>query len=376
LHHPDIQRLLLRLHASTEIHECWNALPALLAEATPHDALVTYLNFFDFTASWRAAKILATPNASRPMTWFEGRRQVDMTPRFVLSQPERIKLYRLSDVIPDEHQLQNTAFFRDYLAPSGWHFLAVSLFWRGGSVCSQVALRRTKAQGDFTDRELALLRDLHPHIETVLNRLIYQEEEKVRRSWLEKFNDHLPFAVMLLSLDFEPIYVNREGMEQCAAWNYGPEAAHAYQPRDVFRVPAEVQSACAELKQRWLFERAQAPAATRLSARVVHPRFGGLTANITLQAETASFAAKPGFVVHLAREAEGLREAASFPVHSMLGRLTGAERDIARLVLAGKSNEEAAAELGKSINTVKSQLTQIYRKLGVKSRSQMLASIR
>lgn len=373
LQHLEIQSLLLQLHASTNIEECWAALQSLLAQAAPHDAMVAYLNFFDFASSWQAAKILSTPNASRPVTWFEGRRQVDMTPSFVLAQPEKIKIYRLSDVIPDERKLQNTSFYRDYLAPAGWHYLAVSLFWRGTTVCSQVALRRTKAQGDFSAQEIRLLRELHPHIGTVLNRLIFQEEERARRSWLEKFNDHLPFALLFLDLDLAPMYVNREGMEQCALWNFGPAFAHAYQPRDVFRVPDEILTACRELKSRWLAERAQPEAPNRWSNRRTHARHPGLVANLTLQTETPFPAAKPGFIIHLSRESDSSRNESSFPILSMLGRLTTAEREIARLVLAGKSNEEIASELGKSINTVKSQLTLTYRKLGVSSRSQLLA---
>jgi len=378
LQDPGIRRHLLRLHASTDVNQFWTALRALLGEAAPHDALIVYLNFFDFASSWQAAKIFSTANASRPTAWFEGRRQVDMTPQFVLAQREKLKLYRLSDVISDPGQLRRTAFFQDYLAPGGWHHLAVALFWDGANVCSEIALRRTEAQGDFSEDEFRLLQELHPHIETVHTRLISQEEERVRRHWLEEFSDHLPFALLFLNLELKPVYVNREGMEQCAMWNFGPQEARAYRCRDVFRVPYEILDACAELKKRLLGRRSSSssPPQQHFDIRRLHPKYPELAANLTLQRETASSAAKPGFVVYLSRRGDALEGGFSLPIHSMLGELTAAERDIVRLLLAGHSNQEISGHLRKSVNTVKGQLTHIYKKLGVASRSRLLALIR
>ncbi len=53
--------------------------------------------------------------------------------------------------------------------------------------------------------------------------------------------------------------------------------------------------------------------------------------------------------------------------------LTNTERKIADLVAAGMTNAEAAAQLYVSARTVEAHLTQIYRKLGVRSRSELAA---
>lgn len=55
--------------------------------------------------------------------------------------------------------------------------------------------------------------------------------------------------------------------------------------------------------------------------------------------------------------------------------LTAAEVQLIRLVHAGLSNKEIAARLHKSIRTVKTQLTSIYRKYEVRSRTRLLATI-
>lgn len=59
-----------------------------------------------------------------------------------------------------------------------------------------------------------------------------------------------------------------------------------------------------------------------------------------------------------------------------LGRdvnLTERERDVLGLIVSGLSNEELAAHLYLSINTVKSVIRAVYRKIGVTSRSQAVA---
>ena len=53
------------------------------------------------------------------------------------------------------------------------------------------------------------------------------------------------------------------------------------------------------------------------------------------------------------------------------GELTASEQRIARLVAEGKTNREVAATLVVAERTVESALTQIYRKLDVRSRTQL-----
>ncbi|HEY2779087.1 MAG TPA: AAA family ATPase [Gaiellaceae bacterium] len=53
------------------------------------------------------------------------------------------------------------------------------------------------------------------------------------------------------------------------------------------------------------------------------------------------------------------------------GALTAAEERVAALVAAGRSNKQAAAELFTTVATVEAHLTRIYRKLGVRSRTEL-----
>ncbi len=55
--------------------------------------------------------------------------------------------------------------------------------------------------------------------------------------------------------------------------------------------------------------------------------------------------------------------------------LTEAERKVVDLAVAGRSNKEIAAELVLSVRTVESHLSAVYRKLGVRNRTQLVAAL-
>lgn len=55
--------------------------------------------------------------------------------------------------------------------------------------------------------------------------------------------------------------------------------------------------------------------------------------------------------------------------------LTASERRIAELATSGMTNRDVAATLYVSLKTVEANLTQIYRKLGIRSRAQLAAML-
>jgi len=64
------------------------------------------------------------------------------------------------------------------------------------------------------------------------------------------------------------------------------------------------------------------------------------------------------------------------PVGGLPERLSGREHEILQLVAVGKSNRRIATELFVSVGTVKTHINNLYRKLGVRSRTQAVARAR
>ena len=168
---PELEQLLLRLHACADFPEFWNAMRAILDALIPSDASLMYVNFQNFKKSWEAARIFVTPKADKPVGWMQKRRMVDIMPPFMLDHPG-MPLFRLSDVCPAPCELENTEFFRRYMEPDGWRYSTSLLFWQGSGLHSEITIRRRETQGDFTQAEVAALTRLRPHFSTVLNRLL------------------------------------------------------------------------------------------------------------------------------------------------------------------------------------------------------------
>jgi DNA-binding CsgD family transcriptional regulator len=109
-------------------------------------------------------------------------------------------------------------------------------------------------------------------------------------------------------------------------------------------------------------------ARSRLALGQVYRRAGyKRLATETLNAAVAAFAE-----LGVPRWAErAANEAARVGLHPTSTMLTATERRVADLVGSGRSNQETAAELFLSVKTVEANLTRIYRKLSVRSRTEL-----
>ncbi|MSU49243.1 MAG: response regulator transcription factor [Opitutus sp.] len=87
---------------------------------------------------------------------------------------------------------------------------------------------------------------------------------------------------------------------------------------------------------------------------------------------------RPGFLVVLEDRTMERRSAANVTPERqrLLWALTPSEREIALLICEGGSNQEIARQLKKSQLTIKKQATSVFAKLGVPSRTRLIALLR
>jgi DNA-binding CsgD family transcriptional regulator len=96
-----------------------------------------------------------------------------------------------------------------------------------------------------------------------------------------------------------------------------------------------------------------------------------------MASETLNAAAIAFKELGISRWAERARdEADRVGLHPSTSTLTATERRVAELAGAGHSNQEVAAELFMSVKTVEANLTRIYRKLSVRSRTELANRLR
>ncbi|HMG63079.1 MAG TPA: LuxR C-terminal-related transcriptional regulator, partial [Streptosporangiaceae bacterium] len=91
-----------------------------------------------------------------------------------------------------------------------------------------------------------------------------------------------------------------------------------------------------------------------------------------MASETLNAAAAAFEELGIPRWAERARDdAGRVGLRPATGTLTETERRVAGLVASGRSNQETAAELFMSVKTVEANLTRVYRKLSVRSRTEL-----
>lgn len=284
---------------------------------------------------------------------------------------------RLSDIVTDK-ELLRSEFYQRFMQPFGDRYFLCLNFWQNGLFQGLIGLHRTAAQRDFTDADMALITQLHPHFDTVLQRILSLHRERAVRISLEKLLVNLPIATVVLDWDLRIASHNRSAVEACAVWNLGPERAARENCRGEFRIPAPLMAYCANFKASWnpCLHR-MCPLTSASGVYFAHENQAGLRASINLLQLDAAALSMPMFLIrfedHRPAPADRLESPASV---GLLGRLSLREREVAQLVGQGYSNDEVAQRLGKSVLTVKRQLRSIYQKLNIANRGRLTVLLR
>jgi DNA-binding CsgD family transcriptional regulator len=369
----DLDRSLLDLHSVREMKEFWATTRRVLHEVLPLHFICLCLRPFVLLPSTVFRE--KAPFASEAE--FKLFQELSPLQSYLAARPGTT-LVRLSDVVTDG-ELSGTEFFRRFMAPHEDRYFACFCFWHAGSFQGMIGLHRTAEQRDFAAAEMEILARLHPHFDTVLQRLLNLHRERAVRLSLERLLVNLPLATVLLDWDLRVTYRNHAAIELCALWNHGAVNARIEKHRDDFHLPAAVLDYCETFKARW--NPSHHRVCTLLDPAGIafrHPAIAGLEASVNLLQLDAAPLSMPIFLVRLELRAETRQADGQIDTHklSRVARLSPREREVAMLVGEGSSNDEIADRLGKSVLTVKKQLHSVYAKLGVPNRGRLIAWLR
>lgn len=367
-----LHRRLLALHAATETEALWHAVQGLFAEALPCVRVTLFLGHLGM----REARLVFThPPLANPDAWYDARARVNPFSPYIDAH-RGVKLYRFRDVLPEDWR--ESEFYRRFAVPEGWDKGVSLLFWERAAMKAMTSIYRAPEQPEFTEEELALLRHLQPLVGTAIDRVRKLAGERLARQGLEEFNRNMPIGVLVLDWELRLVFANHEAFRQCVEWNYGADAPRALNPRDVFALPSALAAACTRLKSRMADPGLRAGAVPP-PLIVAPPTLGGRRATVSVLGAAAGLVAPPRFLaIFEVASAAGGAGSTETPADRLqqLRALTPREQEIALLVCEGLRNAEIAERLGRSLLTVKTQLNSVFRKLGVASRTQLVARLR
>lgn len=189
---------------------------------------------------------------------------------------------------------------------------------------------------------------------------------------IETLCNAFPSGAMVLDAKCRVLFSNREALNLVARWAGSRIAWKAPRPH-CCAVPAEFVAACERLKHG--AAAGESPRSRpRFGGRVFlrHPRNRHLSAVVALERSPRD----RRVAVFCILLQDGLTDSLVGGRKDQLAMLTIAERRVAKLVAEGLRNGEIAKTLGKSVTTVKTQLSATYAKLEIRTRTQLATLLR
>jgi DNA-binding CsgD family transcriptional regulator len=363
---PEVERPLLSLHRAMDVESFWKAAQQLLSAAIPNRLIRLTLQ--------HNPVLPLIVRSTRPVTY--GFFAAEPLKSYMAARPRK-RFVRISDIFSNRNRLTKSAFYRRYLAPQNCRHGVVLFFWRGRRLICTITIMRTAKQGDLSPAEMKLLQQLYPQFLSALRQLGSLERAHTVQAALEESLRCLPSPTILLRWNLRLVYQNRAARGFCAVWEKGLKEARL--TKACARVPPEILNRCRQLKQQWArAKRPNAPPTLFKDERVRHPRSPHLRVTIRLKRLNLAGIARPDFLI----QCEDLRRQDTSHARTPDARLryfvqlTRREREVARLICDGESNQEIADEAGLSLLTVKQHVHSILRKLEVPSRSRLMALMR
>ncbi len=369
-----LEPALVELSAANEMQEFWEATKAVLHLALP----------IQFCCLCFRPFLVMPPTVFRERAPFldnaDLQRFQELCPfsSYVEHHPG-IRVLRLSDVI-ETSTLVKTEFFRLFMRPSGDRYQAYLILWESDVFQGLVGLHRSAQQRDFTDTEIHLLDQLHPHFQNAGKRVLASHREKAKRMSLEILLGRLPIATIVLDWDLRVTYRNGAAEELGVHWNLGAQAARSLKPSQNFEMPPEIIDSCRRLKDTWHRGDSRSyPLGNGSDLVIEHQTVSGLRATVNLLQMDAAPLSLPMFLVRLESRDGCLGESDENLTGSQLAlwaNLSRSEQRVAWLASQGHRNAEIAQRLNKSALTVKKQLQSVYQKLDVSGRNRLIAILR
>jgi DNA-binding CsgD family transcriptional regulator len=361
-----LQPALLALHEATDLEKLWNAIARLCGQAVPAEhilaalpyegvapmALRTTMPHDEIEAYWIKLHA-AEPPLNEIVRRFPGILLADLDEQF------------------GEDQLTGLRFYQEVMQPSGVRHAMGLLFWDGTALVAHVGMCRTPEQGRFKDEEKRMLMELHPYLAVAIRRVAMIARLELVSSLMADALEHpSDDGIALLDSQGRLVFQNQAAAVSCAVWMRGKAAASEQIKRgSKVDLPKLVHEAAMGLLARFLDEYARKPLkGTKLEIEIPHPAGEPVSARARVIAPKSRPVLPHVRIVFSRLRQNGTNPATNVPVY----RLSKSEQRVAQLVARGMRNHEVAKEMGLSVNTVRAHLREIFSKLGINHRGQLV----
>lgn len=345
------RKLMVDLNSAIDLESFWKACLQLIELHLPHRSCSLMFNIVGLKPTSAKHHVVQSRDPE-----YEPPTSLTISGPFLERHPQ-IKLYTYSQIASEDPDADRRRLAQE--PQPEWNDFIHLAFWQGGRPDAVLSIHRPLDHSVITDEERTFLELLHPMIEAGLRRLRSLHALKSKQVAYEKYLHKLPLAVMFADAQGEQLFATSEGERLCERWNRGlrgnsPAVQNMQLPQNVGRLAAR--------------------ASRGASVSIRHPALKDLSVIIDENWQLPNLQLHSGFVITFHNDATPVRGAdeLSSTAFAILQKLSPSERRVAVLTAKGLSNDDIAERLSRSRRTIEFQLHCIFRKLEIRSRSQLI----
>jgi len=284
--------------------------------------------------------------------------------------PEK-QVITLHDFVPPE-QLERSQFYKEYLVPwDSIYHLGVDIRDEG-RFYARLRVSRARREGNFTAAERRVVERLVPHFDTAIRTHAALDNARMERATYAEAMDQLTLATVILDSAGRVIHTNTLAKDLLAH----QDGIAVQKDALVLANPADHQKLRDAIARAIVVRRSAQPGIVdvlrvrRVSGNgyygmIIRPAAGRLgTDEPTMSSAVAVFISSEDG--HNVPPVETVRE---------LFELTSKEAQLALCLANGRSLQEAAGDLGITLNTARAHLRSIFSKTGIDRQARLVRAI-
>jgi DNA-binding CsgD family transcriptional regulator/PAS domain-containing protein len=285
--------------------------------------------------------------------------------------PEK-QVITLHEFVPVE-QLERSRFYIEYLVPwDAIYNLGVDVR-DGDRLYARLRLTRGRQAGNFTASEKRFVEHLVPHFDVAMRTHAALDVTKMERAIYADAMDHLTLATVILDASGHVIHMNtlaRDILHRQDGILLANDTLALTHPADAQRLRDAIGRAIAvgRAAKPGIVEvlRARRPSGAGHYGMMIRPAAG------SVEADEPSVS--PAVAVFISVE-EGVQTPAPVETIRKLFELTHKEAQLALCLANGRSLQEAAVDLGITLNTARAHLRSTFSKTGIDRQARLVRAI-
>lgn len=263
---------------------------------------------------------------------------------------------RSSDYL-DYTQWEKNEHRADFLLKNGMYYIACVQVFDENKLVGEISLHRNKRQRDFQDWEMKALQLAGRHLSTAFRNLRLVQENEILKTGLSQVFEFFDEAFFIFNFQYDLLYINDIAKNLINNSNSYTAESELLEQLKVCCRKVGTAECDSDHTAPWAYS---LNLNTPVGKRLFH-----------VFARKDAIDGSPIFIVVSPPSTPNMQRLNV----SLLDRLSKREKDIARLLADGKSNEEMATKLFLSVNTIKTHVHNIFLKTGVESRTELISKM-